>query len=324
MNFLPVLPTTITGGPYIPEIELSGEIVAAGSSAPYELRNSDTTGTPVPVVAFQSIPTAVFLGHGVLAEYIRLPGHNVARIDPSVAADMAQASGINGAGSAALKMVRTAGVGAGHSVLVNGASGSVGSVVVQLCKLRGAWVVGVASGGNEGLVRGLGVDEVGIHLYYKKLYKKRMVELTLYTQFIDYQNHTPLPTYLTQNYTTHPFDFILDCVGTQSLYTNSPNYLKPTGAAINIGALEGFGKTAFNVLFNTFLPTWLGGVPRRYSMFSSPPSRDDAVYIARLVEEGKLRIPVDGVFGFEDLVGAYERIGSKRARGKVVVQVCRD
>jgi NADPH:quinone reductase-like Zn-dependent oxidoreductase len=98
------------------------------------------------------------MGYGVLAEYVRLPGSQVARIDAAV--DKASASGINGAGSTALKMIRTAGVREGHTVLVNGASGSVGSVLVQLCKLRGAKVVGVASGGNEAMVRSLGVDEV--------------------------------------------------------------------------------------------------------------------------------------------------------------------
>ena len=45
-------------------------------------------------------------------------------------------------------------------MLVNGASGSVGAVLVQVCKIRGAKVVGVASGGNEEMVRGLGADEV--------------------------------------------------------------------------------------------------------------------------------------------------------------------
>jgi NADPH:quinone reductase-like Zn-dependent oxidoreductase len=149
LKTIPNLPLT---GPWTPELELSGKIVAAGAGAPPEVREPGTT-----VVAFQNIP-AIILGHGVLAEYVLLPGSQVTRID---GIDMASASGINGAGSTALKMIRTVGVREGHSVLVNGASGSVGSVLVQLCKLRGARVVGVASGGNEEMVRGLGVDEVG-------------------------------------------------------------------------------------------------------------------------------------------------------------------
>lgn len=151
MKTLPNLPLI---GPWVPEIELSGEVVAAGEGAPAEVRDLGSH-----VVAFQNIPSAVVMGRGVLAEYVRLPGCQVAHIDTGV--DMASASGINGAGSTALKMIRTAGVREGHTVLVNGASGSVGSVLVQLCKLRGANVVGVASGGNEAMVRGLGVDEVG-------------------------------------------------------------------------------------------------------------------------------------------------------------------
>lgn len=117
---------------------------------------------------------------------------------------------------------------------------------------------------------------------------------------------------------------MLDCVGTQALFSNSPAYLKAEGAVVNIGMLEGLGVTVRNVLLNSFLPTWLGGVPRRYIMFSTPPARDDAVYIGRLVEEDRVRIPVDSVFDMEDAVGAYERIATKRARGKVVVKVRSD
>lgn len=149
MKTLPKLPFT---SPWVPEIELSGVVVAAGGGAPAEVRDPGSH-----VIAFQNIPSVV-MGHGVLAEYVRLPGCQVARID---GIDMASASGIIGSGSTALKMIRTAGVREGHTVLVNGASGSVGSVLVQLCKLRGAKVVGVASGGNEPMVRNLGVDEVG-------------------------------------------------------------------------------------------------------------------------------------------------------------------
>ncbi|KAL6229121.1 hypothetical protein BDW75DRAFT_225633 [Aspergillus navahoensis] len=291
MMLLPKLPFT---GPWIPEIELSGEVVTAGDGAPAEVREPGTH-----VVAFQNIPAAVLMGRGVLSEYVRLPGNQVARIGATV--DMAAASGIIGCGSTALKMIRTAGVRDGHIVLVNGASGSVGSMLVQLCKLRGAKVVGVASGGNEAMVRGLGVDE-----------------------FVDYRKHDSLPDYLAQQYNNMQFDFILDCVGTQALFANSPAYLKPDGAVINIGALEGFGVTARKFLANIWLPTWLGGVPRRYVMFSTQPARDDAVYIADLVEKGVVHVPVDSVFEMEDAVSAYERIATKRARGKVVVKVRSD
>jgi NADPH:quinone reductase-like Zn-dependent oxidoreductase len=149
MKLIPATPLT---RPWIPEIEFSGEVVAAGTNAPAEVREPGTH-----VIGFQSI-LGYATGRGVLAEYVRVPGSQLARIDSGV--DMASASGINGAGSCALKMCRTAGVREGHIVLVNGASGSVGSVLVQLCKVRGARVVGVASGRNEEMVRGLGVDEV--------------------------------------------------------------------------------------------------------------------------------------------------------------------
>jgi NADPH:quinone reductase-like Zn-dependent oxidoreductase len=117
---------------------------------------------------------------------------------------------------------------------------------------------------------------------------------------------------------------VLDCVGTQALFANSPAYLKAEGALVNIGALEGVFVTAGNMLLNTFLPTWLGGVPRRYIAFSTPPAHDPTVYLARLVEEGSLRIPVDSIFDMEDALRAYERIATKRARGKVVVKVRSD
>ncbi len=117
---------------------------------------------------------------------------------------------------------------------------------------------------------------------------------------------------------------MLDCVGTQALYANSPAYLKPDGAVINIGILEGILTTTWNMMLNRFLPTWLGGVPRRYITFSTPPTRDAAVYMARLVEEGRVRIPVDSVYEMEDVVAAYERVASKRARGKVVIKVRQD
>ncbi|KAI9037664.1 NAD(P)-dependent alcohol dehydrogenase [Aspergillus affinis] len=306
--FFKALPKLSLTGPFIPELELSGEVVAAGENAPAEVRDPGTH-----VVAFEVAPLKVILGRGMLADYVRLPSSQVVRIDPAV--DMASASGLSCSGCAALKMIRTVGVREGHTVLVNGASGSVGSLLVQLCKLRGAKVVGVASGGNEAMVRGMGVDEVGERPAWY------LAAGLTPAQFVDYRQHDPLPAFLANQYGDKPFDFILDCVGTQALFVHSPGYLKADGALVNIGMLENMLATTFHILLNTLLPTWLGGVPRRYMMVSSPPLRDDVVYLAHLVEEGHLRIPVDSVFAMEDALLGYDRIATKRSKGKVVVNV---
>jgi NADPH:quinone reductase-like Zn-dependent oxidoreductase len=120
------------------------------------------------------------------------------------------------------------------------------------------------------------------------------------------------------------FDSILDCAGIQALYSNSPAYLKPLGPVVNVGAFEGVFKTLGNWFVNTWCPIWLGGVPRRYIMFSTPPTVDSATYTARLIEEGKIRILIDSVWDMEDVVDAYARIATKRARGKVVIKVGKD
>ena len=91
-------------------------------------------------------------------EYVRIPSSQAARLTEG--SDMVAMAGVLGSGSTALKMARTCGVKEGHRVLINGASGSVGKVLTQVCKMKGARVVGVASGGNEEMVRGLGADEV--------------------------------------------------------------------------------------------------------------------------------------------------------------------
>jgi NADPH:quinone reductase-like Zn-dependent oxidoreductase len=150
------------------------------------------------------------------------------------------------------------------------------------------------------------------------------VLIRLFCQFIDYTAHPSLPEYLKSKYSKEPFDSILDCAGIQSLYANSPGYLKPSGSVVNVGAFEGLWETSRNWFTNTWWPKWLGGVPRRYIMFSTPPSKDAATYTAKLIEEGKVRILIDSVWDMEDLVKAYARIATKRARGKVLVKVGKD
>ena len=107
LKYIPALPFT---GPWIPELEFSGEVVAAGKHASKELQEPGAH-----VVAFSRVPIDVLTGHGVLAEYVKLPAANVVRIDESI--DMAAASGLNGAGSTALKIIRKQVYGRGRRCL---------------------------------------------------------------------------------------------------------------------------------------------------------------------------------------------------------------
>ena len=155
---LAIFPALPFAPPMVPELEYSGIIIAAGGRAPKSLQTPGTRvlGSVTPV-------DMLLRGAGVLREYIRVPPTLVAPLPDMGAEDstlsMSEAAGLVGSGSTALAMVNAADVQTGQRVLVNGASGSVGHMVVQLCHIRGAFVVGVASGRNEELVRKCGASE---------------------------------------------------------------------------------------------------------------------------------------------------------------------
>jgi len=96
---------------------------------------------------------------GAHAEYVAVAARRLARKPAGVSHE--DAAGLLFGGSAALFFLRDKGkVGEGMSVLVNGASGAIGTNAVQLARFFGATVTGVASGANVGLVTGLGAQRV--------------------------------------------------------------------------------------------------------------------------------------------------------------------
>ena len=163
-----VIPFT---APSIPELEFTGTVVAAGSAASSDVREVGTR-----VVAYHNVPDMVLFGRGALVEYVRIPSSQAAPLPEGL--DMVAMAGLLGSGSTALKMARRGGVKEGHRVLINGASGSVGKLLMQVCKMKGARIVGVASGGNEEMVRGLGADEVCMFccLLYREWTSVRILE----------------------------------------------------------------------------------------------------------------------------------------------------
>lgn len=114
---------------------------------------------------------------------------------------------------------------------------------------------------------------------------------------------SPLTTYLASNYGLdhRPFDVILDAFGSQSLFENSPKYLKPKGTYVNVGTLEGGHALAlWRWLKNSTWPSFLGGVLRRFVMFGAQISGESSRKLGKTAEEGKLRVVVDNVYKMED------------------------
>jgi NADPH:quinone reductase-like Zn-dependent oxidoreductase len=101
-------------------------------------------------------------------------------------------------------------------------------------------------------------------------------------------------------YYSEPFDAILDTIGVQALYDNSPAYLKPDGSFINVGAMEGIRATLWSGAKNMFWPQFLGGTPRKYIFQQTNPTQDRLKYLVQLVEESKLKVVIDQVFEMED------------------------
>jgi NADPH:quinone reductase-like Zn-dependent oxidoreductase len=131
----------------IPGYEFAGEVEASGGNV-VEFEVGDRV-----------FGTTSGLTQGSYAEYICVPEDGViTHIPPNVGYE--EAAPIPVGAMAALHFLQAGDVGSHKRVLVNGASGSVGSYAIQIAKKIGAYVIGVASTSNEELVTSLGADEV--------------------------------------------------------------------------------------------------------------------------------------------------------------------
>jgi reticulon-4-interacting protein 1, mitochondrial len=143
--------------PAIPEVDFSGTLVAVGVEVP------QARGLMPGDSVFGSVPVGPHLsaGVGTLAEYIVLPASCVLRKPDHMSLE--QAAGLAVSGCAALMLVERARLKEGDRVLINGASGGVGTIVVQLVRQAigpDGKIVAICSERNVETVRKLGADEV--------------------------------------------------------------------------------------------------------------------------------------------------------------------
>jgi NADPH:quinone reductase-like Zn-dependent oxidoreductase len=236
---------------------------------------------------------AVFGGRfGALAEYLAVAEDgNVARMPANLGFE--EAAGINVAAVTALQALRDAAdVKPGRSVLINGASGGVGSFAVQIAKSMGAEVTGVSSTRNLELVRSLGADRV-----------------------IDY-------TQADFTRDDRRYDVILDNVANRGVL-EVRRVLEPHGRHVVIGG----GGTDANPWFGAFaLPlkgmfvSWF--VEQDVGMFFlSHASSEDLAALAGLVQSGAVRTVIDRRYPLAEVADAMRYLETGRARGKVIVTI---
>lgn len=134
----------------IPGADFVGEVVQAGPSS--SVREGTIVSGTIPTMRIMS-------SGGTLAEYVSLPSHMVAAKPQGLAEDSAVAiMGVPGQTSAIV--LRGANLQPGDKVLVNGASGGVGCVLMQVLRAKGMHVTAVCSKKNDALVRRLGAEDV--------------------------------------------------------------------------------------------------------------------------------------------------------------------
>ena len=151
-----LLPFYFRASPAIPEMDFSGIIVAAGADVP---EDRQTPGTQV----FGSIPLSQHVKNtsGALAEYVLV--EHTAVVKKPGNAELSNVAGFGIAGATALELRKAAKLKKGDSVLINGASGGIGHLIMQMCRKEvgeTGRIVAVCSKDNVDWVKQNGADEV--------------------------------------------------------------------------------------------------------------------------------------------------------------------
>jgi NADPH:quinone reductase-like Zn-dependent oxidoreductase len=227
-----------------------------------------------PVIAFGGA------GMGCYAEYRCMKEDGAIALKPSNLT-FEEAAALSFGGTTALHFLRGGNVQRGEKVLVNGASGSVGTACVQLARHFGAEVTGVCSTANVDLVRSLGASHV-----------------------IDYTRED-----FTQNGQT--YDVIVDTVGTAS-YSRSKDSLTERGRLLLVfGTLPDLLQIPWISL--TTKRKIVGGV--------AIGKQEDLQFLANLAAAGEFTPAIDRRYPLEQIAEAHRYADTGRKRGNVVINL---
>lgn len=228
---------------------------------------------------------------GSFAEYLTARAAGSIALKPSNMS-FEQAAAVPIAAVTALQALRDHGhLQRGSQVLINGASGGVGSFAVQIAKVLGAEVTGVSSGSTQAMVRSLGADQV-----------------------IDYTRED-----FTQG--SQRYDLVLDLVGNRDLL-DIRRVLKPHaiyiglgGGGPNEGGLIGPLKSAIKEsLLSPF-------VSQKFMFFTADLNANDLSILHDLMQAGRVKPVIDKRYPLSEAAAAIRYLEAGHAHGKVVIDV---
>jgi NADPH:quinone reductase-like Zn-dependent oxidoreductase len=228
---------------------------------------------------------------GAFAQYLVINEKSLARKPANISFE--QAGSIQIAGMTALQALRDkAKIQPGQKVLVNGASGGVGTFAVQIAKVLGAEVTGVCSTRNIELVKSLGADHV---IDYTKE---------------DFAKGTERYDAILDNVPNHPLS---EC---RAVLTPKGKYVMIGGGGPNDNRWIGpFGRVIHLLLLKPFVSQQMG-------MMMADTNKADMNYLRELMEAGKVTPVIDRTYkSLSELPAALAYLEQGHARGKVAITV---
>lgn len=176
----------------------------------------------------------------------------------------------------------------GSHVLINGASGGVGTFAIQIAKIMGAEVTAVCSGRNEELVRSVGADHV-----------------------IDYTTTDLLAS-------EHTYDALFDNVGSHSLWQYR-TILTSEARVVMVGGKKDQRLGPLPGMVKTFAQSLV--ISQKAGMFIADENAADLAVLHEWFQAGDLTTVIDRTYRLSDAAEAMRYLGTQRARGKVILTI---
>jgi NADPH:quinone reductase-like Zn-dependent oxidoreductase len=266
--------------------------LGTGLGSPKQIRfGADFAGTVEAVgkdvTKFKSGDRVFGAAAGAFAEYLTFRENRAALIPDDVSFE--EAASLPIAAITALQALRDKGnIEPGQKVLINGASGGVGTFAVQIAKSMGAEVTGVCSTRNVEMVRSLGADHV-----------------------IDYKK---------EDYTEggEQYDVIVDMVGNRSLSANR-SVLTSAGHFVIIGGSKGNWLGPLMGPINAMIVNPF--IDQEVGMMIAHIDGDDLAELANLMERGELSVVIDRRYSLSEVPDAIRYSEEGHARGKIIISL---